>query len=75
MGKSKEAKDASEVAPRPKVLCAIAKPLADDKLKKKVLKLTKKACKKKQVKRGVKEVVKALRKNLKGCVIHGCLRW
>jgi len=62
--KSKE--DSDEANTVPKVMCAIAKPLADDKLKKKILKLTKKASKKKQVKRGVKEVVKALRKNVKG---------
>lgn len=48
--------------------CApIAKPLASQKLCKKVLKLCKKATKTKQVKRGVKEVVKAIRKNNKGC--------
>ena len=45
----------------------IAKPLAPEKLCKKVLKLCKKATKKKQVKRGVKEVVKAIRKKVKGC--------
>lgn len=44
----------------------IAKPLADEKLCKKVLKLAKKAAKRKQIRRGVKEVVKALRKNAKG---------
>jgi len=48
--------------------CAvIAKPLAPEKLCKKVLKLCKRATKKKQVKRGVKEVVKAIRKKTKGC--------
>lgn len=67
MGKSKKGAEASEDAPAAaKQMCAIAQPLADDKLKKKVLKLAKKAAKKKQVKRGVKEVVKALRKNVKG---------
>uniref|UniRef100_A0A061SIH6 H/ACA ribonucleoprotein complex subunit 2 n=1 Tax=Tetraselmis sp. GSL018 TaxID=582737 RepID=A0A061SIH6_9CHLO len=67
MGKDKE-----EPTSVPQKLCPIAKPLADEKLKKKVLKLTKKAAKKKQVKRGVKEVVKALRKNTKGvCIIAG----
>lgn len=51
-------------------LVKIAKPLADDKTAKKVLKLAKKAAKTKQIKRGVKEVVKALRKNTEGiCVI------
>ncbi|KAK2079392.1 hypothetical protein QBZ16_003083 [Prototheca wickerhamii] len=36
-------------------VCAIAKPLASEKLTKKVLKLAKKAAKRKQIKRGVKE--------------------
>lgn len=50
----------------------IAKPLADEKLCKKVLKLAKKGAKRKQIKRGVKEVVKALRKNTQGiCIIAG----
>merc|ERR1711974_400005 len=40
----------------------IAKPLADSKHTKKLLKLVKKAIKEKAVRRGVKEVVKALRK-------------
>jgi H/ACA ribonucleoprotein complex subunit 2 len=44
----------------------IAKPLADEKLCKRVLKLCKKASKRKAVRRGVKEVVKALRKKAKG---------
>jgi H/ACA ribonucleoprotein complex subunit 2 len=44
----------------------IAKPLAEEKLAKKVYKLCKKASKRKAVRRGVKEVVKALRKNSKG---------
>lgn len=44
----------------------IAKPLADEKLCKKVYRLAKKASKRKQIRRGVKEVVKALRKNSKG---------
>ncbi|KAI3435548.1 hypothetical protein D9Q98_001613 [Chlorella vulgaris] len=53
-------------------LCAIAKPLADDKLSKKCLKLAKKAAKRKQIKRGVKEVIKAIRKNVQGlCLIAG----
>lgn len=53
-------------------LVKIAKPLADEKLCKKLLKLAKKAAKKKQIKRGVKEVVKALRKDTKGiCLIAG----
>lgn len=50
----------------------IAKPLADEKLSKKVLKLTKKAAKRKQLKLGVKEVIKAVRKDVKGvCIIAG----
>eukprot|EP00955_Chlamydomonas_euryale_P071747 361186-Chlamydomonas_euryale.AAC.3 len=49
-----------------KLVSIIAKPLADEKLAKKVLKLTKKASKRKAIRRGVKEVVKALRKNAKG---------
>lgn len=55
----------------------IAKPLADDKLCKKVLKLAKKGAKRKQIKRGVKEVVKALRKNTQGCAIavHASPAW
>lgn len=47
-------------------ISVIAKPLADEKLGKKVLKLAKKGAKRKQIKRGVKEVVKALRKNTQG---------
>mmetsp|Transcript_39114 Transcript_39114/g.74949 ORF Transcript_39114/g.74949 Transcript_39114/m.74949 type:complete len:141 (-) Transcript_39114:244-666(-) len=53
-------------------VCAIAKPLAGEKLTAKVLKVVKKAAKRKQMKRGVKEVVKALKKSQKGfCVIAG----
>lgn len=48
------------------VLSPIAHPLADEKLKKRALKLVKHASKGKQLKRGVKEVVKALRKDTKG---------
>lgn len=70
MGKDKEAKDVKkpEVSyeDRKKYISIIAKPLADEKLCKKVLKLSKKAAKRKQIKRGVKEVVKAIRKNTKG---------
>eukprot|EP00879_Flechtneria_rotunda_P029075 GHRR01031339.1.p2 GENE.GHRR01031339.1~~GHRR01031339.1.p2 ORF type:complete len:113 (+),score=18.53 GHRR01031339.1:657-995(+) len=51
---------------RKKYVSVIAKPLADEKLCKKVLKLSKKAAKRRQIKRGVKEVVKAIRKNTKG---------
>jgi H/ACA ribonucleoprotein complex subunit 2 len=73
MGKDKgEAKEAKAAKPelsyddRKKFCSMIAKPLADEKLCKKVLKLSKKAAKRKQLKRGVKEVVKAIRKNTKG---------
>ena len=48
------------------VLSPIAVPLADAKLKKRTLKLVKKAAQGKQLKRGVREVVKALRKGSKG---------
>ncbi len=58
--------DAVPYATRVKFCSVIAKPLADEKLCKKVLKLAKKAAKRKQLKRGVKEVVKAIRKNVKG---------
>ncbi|PNH04466.1 H/ACA ribonucleoprotein complex subunit 2 [Tetrabaena socialis] len=56
-----------------KKFCSIiAKPLAEEKLCKKVYKLAKKASKRKQIRRGVKEVVKALRKNSKGiCILAG----
>ncbi|KJE97278.1 nucleolar protein family A [Capsaspora owczarzaki ATCC 30864] len=47
----------------------IAKPLANKKLTKKVLKTVKKAAKAKQIRRGVKEVVKALKKKETGVVI------
>ena len=47
-------------------LAPIAKPLADQKLQKRALKLIKKSAKDKSLKRGVKEVVKALRKSQKG---------
>lgn len=58
---------------RKKYVSVIAKPLADEKLCKKVLKLSRRAAKRKQVKRGVKEVVKAIRKgSVKGiCVLAG----
>lgn len=57
----------NSVAAKNLAISVIAKPLADDKLCKKVLKLAKKGAKRKQIKRGVKEVVKALRKNTQGC--------
>ncbi|KDD75272.1 hypothetical protein H632_c774p0 [Helicosporidium sp. ATCC 50920] len=50
-------------------VCAIANPLASEKLTKKVLKLVKKAAKRKQIKRGVKEVIKSIRKGGKGVVL------
>lgn len=56
----------------PITVSVIAKPLASDELKKKLLKLTKKAAKARHLKRGVKEVVKAIRKDTKGlCIIAG----
>ena len=82
MGKAdKEAKEDTgkeEMAYEAKAkFCAvIAKPLADEKLCKKVLKLCKKASKRKQIRRGVKEVVKALRKKQKGSVaVRGAGTW
>lgn len=48
------------------VLSPIAVPLADAKLRKRTLKLVKKAAQGKQLRRGVKEVVKALRKGSTG---------
>ena len=72
---SSDSKDDSTKAdrpPRPRAILPIAKPLADDKLSKKVLKLAKSATARKQVKLGVKEVVKALRKGATGvCVLAG----
>ncbi|KNC49379.1 H/ACA ribonucleoprotein complex subunit 2 [Thecamonas trahens ATCC 50062] len=50
-------------------VCAIAQPLADDKLTKKIFKVIKKAGKEKLIRRGVKEVVKAIRKGGKGFVV------
>lgn len=74
-GKEKEKEEKEEGAgdyEAKKRFCSIiAKPLADEKLCKKVLKLCKKASKRKQIRRGVKEVVKALRKNAKGWVGWG----
>jgi H/ACA ribonucleoprotein complex subunit 2 len=68
-GADKGAEEKPEVSyeDKKRFLSVIAKPLADEKLYKKILKLSKKAAKGKQIKRGVKEVVKALRKNVKGC--------
>ena len=50
-------------------LCAIASPMASDKLHKKLFKAVKRAAAAKNIKRGVKEVVKALRKGEKGLVV------
>ena len=67
-----DAEDKADRPPRPRAILPIAKPLADDKLARKVLKLAKSATARKQVKRGVKEVVKALRKGATGvCVLAG----
>jgi len=70
--KVSDSDDKADRPPRPRAILPIAKPLADDKLSKKVLKLAKSATARKQVKRGVKEVVKALRKGATGvCVLAG----
>ncbi|CAZ85969.1 unnamed protein product [Tuber melanosporum] len=53
------------------VLVPFAKPLAGEKLSKKVFKTAKKAAKNKSLKRGVKEVVKALRKSPTGATATG----
>ena len=67
MAKDKKAAEAAAPEEAKSVhVSIIAVPLADDKLTKRVLKLTKKAAKKKQIKRGVKEVIKAVRKKTKG---------
>jgi len=68
MAKEKKAttSDAAAAEARPVHVSVIAVPLADEKLTKRVLKLTKKAAKKKQIKRGVKEVIKAVRKKTLG---------
>lgn len=55
-------------------MAAIAAPLADGKLRKRVMKLVEKAAASKVLKRGVKEVVKAVRKGDKGCVTRPCRR-
>lgn len=66
-----DAEDVPETSGRdPRELCSvIAKPMADPKMLKKLLKLTKKAAKRKQLKLGVKEVLKAVRKGTAGCVV------
>lgn len=66
---SKPSAPALSYEERKKFVSVIAKPLADEKLTKKVLKLAKRAAKRRQIKRGVKEVVKALRKGAKGVVV------
>lgn len=67
-----DAGEGLDYSTRVKFCSTIAKPLADEKLCKKVLKLAKKAAKRKQLKRGVKEVVKAIRKDVKGiCILAG----
>ncbi|GFR53187.1 hypothetical protein Agub_g15935 [Astrephomene gubernaculifera] len=77
MGKSEKtetekSEQGGDYETKKKFCSVIAKPLADEKLCKKVYKLAKKASKRKQIRRGVKEVVKALRKNTKGiCILAG----
>ena len=64
--------DAGAPAKRARVvgeLCAIASPMASEKLHKKLFKAVKRAAAAKNIKRGVKEVVKALRKGEKGLVV------
>jgi H/ACA ribonucleoprotein complex subunit 2 len=64
---AENAQPAETSALDPRELCSvIAKPMADTKMLKKLLKLTKKAAKRKQLKLGVKEVLKAVRKDAKG---------
>eukprot|EP00249_Psilotum_nudum_P001066 c13354_g1_i1 orf=150-626(+) len=54
------------------LLSPIAKPLAGKKVRKKILKVVRRASEMRQLKRGVKEVVKAVRRGKKGlCVIAG----
>jgi H/ACA ribonucleoprotein complex subunit 2 len=65
-GEAQPVKDEASYDTKIKFCSVIAKPLADEKLCKRVLKLAKKASKRKAIRRGVKEVVKALRKNAKG---------
>ena len=63
--KMAEAEDVSYEA-KCKRVSAIASPLADEKLYKRIIKVMRKATKRKSMTRGVKEVVKAVRKNQKG---------
>lgn len=59
-------------AERCEALTAIADPLADEKLTKKLYKLVRRASAAKVLRRGVKEVVKAIRKGASGlCLIAG----
>lgn len=68
-GEAADAPASTSYADKARFCSVIAKPLAEEKLCKRVLKLCKKATKRKQIRRGVKEVVKALRKKQKGCVV------
>ncbi|KAL7271510.1 snoRNA-binding protein [Rhizina undulata] len=68
-GKDEEKLESVNVEVKPTssdLLVPFARPLAEDKTSKKVLKTVKKAAKNKCLKRGVKEVVKALRKSPSG---------
>ncbi|PVV00596.1 hypothetical protein BB560_005019 [Smittium megazygosporum] len=67
--KSSSLSNTSSSKPKALNLSPISVPLADDKLRKKLFKVVKKANRQKQIKRGVKEVVKGLRKGGKGIVI------
>ena len=69
---SKGADDGPSHEDRCKAVSVISKPLAGEKMTKKLYKLVKKAAKAKVIKRGVKEVVKSVRKGGKGlCIIAG----
>lgn len=76
MGKSssrrQSSSSASASASKAPTLVPIARPLAAEKLEKRLLSLAGAVAKKKTLRRGVKEVVKALRKGEKGlCIIAG----
>jgi len=66
--KSKENEDGDENLDL-ESLCPIAKPFADKKMSKRLLRTVKKASKARHLKRGVKEVVHSLRKGEKGLIV------
>ncbi|PVU98524.1 hypothetical protein BB559_001500 [Furculomyces boomerangus] len=67
--KTKEKIETEETEFNPANISAISFPMAEVNLKKKLLKVVKKATKHKHVKRGIKEVVKGIRKGDKGLVV------